>query len=286
MKDLPILFLPLAMAYIMFTLGLNLKLDNFRHIITYPKAFLVGAFNQLMLLPFIAFALVLLVQPRPEIAFGIMLLSICPGGITSNLFTQYARGNVALSISLTAAVSLLSTLSVPMLLAFFYRYFLSSNIGELNVLGLGIKLCLITLIPVSLGMMANAYQKQQIRRIRKATSLIANLAFAIIIFTTITTHWNALAQYFIKIGWLLMAMIAVLFSLATIISRWLKLNWLDTKTIAIESGFQNGAFAITLASLITNDTSTIPKFALPAVIYSILMNFIGAPFIIWFRAKS
>lgn len=285
MKELPILFLPLAMAYIMLTLGLNLKLGDFRHIITYPKAFLVGAFNQLVLLPFVAFALVLLVQPTPEIAFGIMLLSVCPGGITSNLFTQYAKGNVALSISLTASVSLLSALSIPMLLAFFYRYFLSSNTGGVNVLGLGIKLCLITLIPVSLGMMANAYQTQRIRRIRKAASLLANLAFAIIIFTTITAHWNVLAQYFIKIGWLLMAMIAVLFSLATLICRQLKLNWLDTKTIAIESGFQNGAFAITLASLISNDTSTIPEFAIPAVIYSILMNFIGAPFILWFRKK-
>lgn len=286
MQELSILLLPLSMAYIMLTLGLSLKPRDFTQVIRFPKAFLLGIFNQLCLLPALALVLVLITKPEPTMAFGIMLISFCPAGITSNLFTQYARGNLALSISLTATTSLISIMSVPLLVAFAYGYFLSSKEIDINVLSLGTKLLLISLVPVVIGMVLNEFKKAFVSKIIKPANHLANLLFAIIVISAISSNWQALINDFMQIGWLLIILLITLFIAAISLCRMLKLNWFDTKTIAIETGFQNGAFTITLASLIGHNSNTIPEFALPAVIYSVLMNFVSMPFILWFRAKS
>ena len=127
MNNTALALLPLTLAYIMFTLGAGLKLSDFKVIAKYPKAFFVGLINQVVLVPLVALAVVLVTAPPPAIAFGIMLISFCPGGVTSNMLTYYAKGNVALSIALTGVVSILSVITLPILITLAFDHFMKDQ---------------------------------------------------------------------------------------------------------------------------------------------------------------
>src|SRR6056297_1530021 len=136
--------LPLSLAIIMLSLGVGLEAGDFMRVIRRPRAFRIGAVAQVILLPLAAFAVTAIFALPPEIAVGIMLLSFCPGGVTSNILTKLARGDVALSVSLTAVVSLLSILTVPVLAAFTVRHFMGESAPDVSVAGLALAMFLIT----------------------------------------------------------------------------------------------------------------------------------------------
>lgn len=151
MSNTALSLLPLALAYIMFTLGTGLKGSDFKVITAYPKAFFVGLFNQVILVPVVALLVVLVMSPPPIIAFGIMLISFCPGGVTSNMLTFYARGNVALSVALTGTVSLLSVITMPILITLAFDYFMQDQARSISAVKIGIVMFLLTTLPVTLG---------------------------------------------------------------------------------------------------------------------------------------
>lgn len=286
MSDIVFKIFPLALAYIMFTLGMNLKLADFRIIAKNPKAFFMGVFNQLFVLPLVALAIVFITQPRPELAFGILLLSFCPGGMTSNLLSYYAKGNVALSIALTGAVSIVSIFTLPFFISWGYNYFVQDIANTVSMVKMGVAVFVLTTLPVILGMLTRHKFTDFCRANHKKFSVVASLFFVLIVIVAIITNWNVLLENLSEIGIELVALMVILLTVGVVSSKLTGLPWVDRKTIAIESGIQNGATAIALSPIIVGTTAALPMIALPAAVYSVIMYLIALPFIAWVRNKN
>ena len=285
MNNTALALLPLALAYIMFTLGAGLKLSDFKVIAKYPKAFFVGLINQVVLVPLVALAVVLVTAPPPAIAFGIMLISFCPGGVTSNMLTYYAKGNVALSIALTGVVSILSVITLPILITLAFDHFMKDQANSISAIKIGLIMFLLTTLPVSLGMLArHKFTDFMVRRSSLLNGL-ASVFFVLIVFAAIASNWQLLQSQFTQIGLELVFIIAILFAISILISRVLKLSWFDTKTISIETSIQNSTTAITLAPIIMG-VSTLPVIALPAALYGVLMYVVALPVIFLIKNKN
>ena len=285
MSNTALALLPLALAYIMFTLGTGLKPSDFKVIAKYPKAFIVGLINQVIFVPLVALAIILIMSPPPAIAFGIMLISFCPGGVTSNMLTYYAKGNVALSVALTGVVSLLSVVTLPILITLAFNHFMKDQAGSISAVKIGIVMFLLTTLPVTLGMLARyKFTDFMIRRSGILNGL-ASVFFVLIVFAAIASNWQLLQEQLAAIGLELVLIIVTLFIVSILTAKALKLSWFDTKTIAIETSIQNSTTAITLAPIVMG-VSTLPVIALPAAVYGVLMYVVALPVIALIRNKN
>lgn len=286
MSNTALALLPLALAYIMFTLGTGLKPSDFKVIVNHPKAFFVGLVNQVVFVPLVALAIVLVMATPPAISFGIMLISFCPGGVTSNMLTYYAKGNVALSVALTGVVSLLSVVTLPILITLAYNHFMQDQAGSISAVKIGVVMFLLTTLPVTLGMLARyKFRRFMIRRSGILNGL-ASLFFVLIVFAAIASNWELLKSQLTSMGLELVLIIMALFVLSFLTSKALKLSWFDTKTISIETSIQNSTTAITLAPIIMGTTVGLPAIALPAAVYGVLMYVIALPIIALMRKKN
>jgi len=180
-NNLLVILLPLALAYIMFTLGTGLKPSDFKIITKHPKAFFVGLINQVIFVPLVALAVVLLMSPPPAIAFGIMLISFCPGGVTSNMLTYYAKGNVALSVALTGVVSLLSVVTLPILITLAFNHFMKDQANSISAVKIGVVMFLLTALPVTLGMLARYKFTESMTRRSGILNGLASVFFVLIV---------------------------------------------------------------------------------------------------------
>lgn len=286
MSNTALALLPLALAYIMFTLGTGLKPSDFKVIVNHPKAFFIGLVNQVLFVPLVALAVVMVMSPPPVIAFGIMLISFCPGGVTSNMLTYYAKGNVALSVALTGVVSLLSVVTLPILITLAFNHFMQDQAGSISAVKIGVVMFLLTTLPVTLGMLARYKFTDFMVRRSSILNGLASVFFVLIVFAAIASNWSLVQSQIADIGLYLVVIILVLFAISIVISRVLRLSWFDTKTISIETSIQNSTTAITLAPIIMGTTASLPAIALPAAIYGVLMYIIAIPVIALIRNKS
>lgn len=286
MSNTALALLPLALAYIMFTLGTGLKPSDFKVIVNHPKAFFIGLVYQVLFVPLVALAVVMLMSPPPVIAFGIMLISFCPGGVTSNMLTYYAKGNVALSVALTGVVSLLSVVTLPILITLAFNLFMQDQAGSISAVKIGVVMFLLTTLPVTLGMLARYKFTDFMVRRSSILNGLASVFFVLIVFAAIASNWSLVQSQIADIGLYLVVIILVLFAISIVISRVLRLSWFDTKTISIETSIQNSTTAITLAPIIMGTTASLPAIALPAAIYGVLMYIIAIPVIALIRNKS
>lgn len=286
MSNTAISLLPLALAYIMFTLGTGLKGSDFKVMSAYPKAFFIGLFNQVILVPVVALVVVLVMSPPPIIAFGIMLISFCPGGVTSNMLTFYAKGNVALSVALTGTVSLLSVITLPILITLAFDYFMQDQARSISAVKIGIVMFLLTTLPVTLGMLARYKFTDFMVRRSNILNGLASIFFVLIVFAAVAANWELLKSQVSVIGLELVFIIVILFALSIVVAKAFKLNWSDTKTISIETSIQNSTTAITLAPIIMGTTASLPAIALPAAVYGVLMYVIAIPVIALIRNKN
>tara|TARA_B100001250_G_scaffold87919_1_gene72731 strand:- start:2744 stop:3346 length:603 start_codon:yes stop_codon:yes gene_type:complete len=176
------IFLPISLAIIMFGMGLTLVLDDFGRLFTYPKTVLVGLWNQLVFLPLIGFLIIILFDLSSSMAIGVMILSVCPGGPTSNLITQVARGNIGLSVTLTALASLITVFTIPIILSKAITYFTGDTgvIIELPVLQTMLQILVITVIPVSIGMVIRKRNEGFAVRMEKPMRTASTVLFVII----------------------------------------------------------------------------------------------------------
>ncbi|MBI0427461.1 bile acid:sodium symporter family protein [Psychrobacter sp. NG27] len=286
MNNTALALLPLALAYIMFTLGAGLKLSDFKVIANNPKAFFVGLVNQVVFVPLVALAVVLITTPPPTIAFGIMLISFCPGGVTSNMLTFYAKGNVALSVALTGVVSLLSVITLPIFITLAFDHFMKDQAGSISAVKIGLVMFLLTTLPVTLGMLAR--RKFTNFMVSKSGILngIASIFFVLIVFAAVASNWALLKSQATAIGLELVFIIVILFALSMLTSKLLKLSWFDTKTVSIETSIQNSTTAITLAPIIMGTAAGLPAIALPAALYGVLMYVVAIPVIALIRNKN
>lgn len=277
-------FLPLALFTIMLGMGLGLRLADFKRVAIEPKAVAAGLFAQLIILPAIGWGIAVVAKMPPELAVGIMVLAACPGGPTSNLITYLARGDVALSISLTAINSLITVITIPLIVNFASQQF----VGEEAALSLPfaktvIQIGVITIIPVSLGMWLHAAKPALSAKVEKQVKWLSMAFLGLIIVGLLIQERANVPGFFVQVGWTTLALnlltMAAGYGLATV----LKLGLQRTTAITVEVGIQNGTLAIAVATsplMLGN-----PTVAIPAVIYSLLMFLTGGVFA-WVRGRN
>ena len=274
-------FLPLSLIFIMFTLGIGLTYKDFTNLIKNPRAFLVGIINQMILLPILAFFIILSFGITKELAVGIMLLASCPGGVTSNIITKLAKGDTALSISYTAINSLLTIFTLPIITILSMMYFIGTEAPPLNVLSLGLTMFLITAMPVGLGMFVSKKNKYFAQNFEPVAIKISTLLFMVIIIGALVSEWRTFINNIFQIGPAIFLLIFIMLILGYKSSIWFKLNHQQSITVAIESGIQNGTVGITIGNIIMNSETGLSILSIPSGVYSILMYFICLPFVFW-----
>ncbi|MEM9603136.1 MAG: bile acid:sodium symporter family protein [Pseudomonadota bacterium] len=277
--------LPLGLAFIMFSLGIGLTLADFRRVVSHGWAFVIGLGCQMLLVPLVAFAVVLAFDLQGEIAVGVMLLSFCPGGVTSNLISKLAKGDVALSVSLTAVVSLVSIATVPLLVAWAVVFFMGSEAPRISVTTLSIAMFLITTLPVGVGVLIRHVSPATANRIEPRAMVLSSALFVIIVVAAIAANWDLFVVNLASLGPALIVLNAALMLLGLNIAGVAKRPWQERKTISVETGVQNSTVAITLAPLITGVVTEIPAMGLPAAVYGVTMYAVALPFVLWMRSK-
>ncbi len=272
------LFLPFSLAVIMFGMGLSLRVEDFKRILIYPKAVGIGLLNQLVILPILAFGIVKVFSLPPELAVGLMILAVCPGGATSNLITHLAKGDAALSITLTACSSVITVFTIPFLVNFSIGYFIpGGEAKQLEVVGTVVSVLFITLIPVALGMITLAKAPGLAEKWDQPFRKISTVFFVVIVLAAILKEKENLVQYFIEAGPASLALNLGTLAVSFFMAKWTGLPFRQGLTIAIESGIQNGTLGITIAAtLLANSVMSIPS-----AIYSLLMFGTAALVILW-----
>ena len=280
------ILLPIILAFIMFSLGLGLKTKDFSRILKFPIAFGAGLLNQVVLLPLIALALAHAFGLSNVFAVGLMILALCPGGVTSNILSKMAGGNAPLSISLTAVTSLLSIFTVPLILAFSVNYFMGEEAPPVDVTRLGITMFLITAVPVAIGMVLTSKFPNLVDKIAPKVSRMAVGLFVIIIVAALAKNWEVFSSNLGTLGPVAVLLNVLMLLLGLVSAKALKLDKQDATTISIESGVQNGTLAIAVGSIIaTLDGEILPPETVPAAVYSITMYVVCVPFVFWRKKR-
>ncbi len=265
----------MSLGVIMLSLGLGLTVADFAGIVRQPRALVAGLSAQVILLPVVVYSFVIAFGISGELAFGFMLLAASPGGVTSNILTKLVGGTLALSISLTGLISLLSVITVPLLVVFWAGLFLNAGDVTVDVTSLALKMFAITTVPVVIGMIFRAVAKDLALRIEPALSLIAAVLFVVIVVGAIAASWSVLADNWATLAPMTALMVLCLLALGWVIARIVGLSAPDRAAIGMETGIQNSTVAITLAGILHAGPEALPVIALPAAVYGILM-YLGA----------
>ena len=263
-------FLPLAVVVIMFSLGLGLAPADFRRIIERPRAFLIGALNQVVLLPVVAYIVILLFGFSAETAVGIMILAACPGGATSNIITKLANWDVALSVTLTATFSLTCALTIPIVLSFAVSHFMGETAPAVDIASTAITAFLLTALPITLGVILRAAAPKLTNRIAPVLSKLALALFIAVIAAAIATNWHLVVNNIAQLGLGLLTLVGALSLIGYALSRWLGSSDAEAKTISVETGVQNGALALAIAGLLVVNGPMFNAYAIPAAIYGVV----------------
>ena len=259
---------PLSLALIMLALGMGLTVQDFTRVVKQPKDFIVGLVCQLIFLPIIAFALVFILDTPVELAVGLMIIAAAPGGVTSNILTKFANGDVALSISLTAIISLLSIITVPFII--FKSIDLlnaSASTNEISMTGISIKMFLVVTLPVILGMIIRRFANNFVSSNEKTTQTISLILFLIVLFGAIIQERTNIVPYMMKAGTITFLLNIVMMLIGFYVAKVFATGIQQRKCISLECGLQNGTLAIFVATQIFNDV----VFIIPAAIYSLIM---------------
>jgi bile acid:Na+ symporter, BASS family len=263
-------FLPLALAIIMFGMGLTLTLADFKRIALYPKAVAVGLTNQLLLLPIIGFLLANLFPLSPALAVGFMILAFCPGGATSNLITHLCKGDVALSITLTAVSSIVTIFTIPLLVNFSLEYFMgATNPVHLPVFDSIVKILLITIVPTALGMWCFARFPKFTLRAQKSVTIASGVLFVLVVMGAVMAQRDQMGDFFRQAGPATLALNVVMMTLGYFSGKLLRLRHRQNVAISLESGLQNGTLAITIALTLLHNT----EMSIAPAIYGLIMFF-------------
>jgi len=273
---------PLALALIMLGLGLGLTIQDFIRVLKTPRDFAVGLISQLIILPIVAFILIKFLGTSPEIALGVMIIAAAPGGITSNILTKFANGDVALSISLTAVISVISIITVP-LIVFTSADLLGISFASenINITGTALKMALVVAVPVIVGMiirkLADNFISSKSSIINKITGFLFLVVFIAIWIEERENIFNYLAQAGLVVLNLNILMMAIAYYLAKKFASGIQ----QVKCISLECGLQNGTLAVFVATEISSEII----YLIPTAAYALIMYITGFIFI-WFLRKS
>lgn len=264
------ILLPLVLFAIMLGMGLRLTPNDFRRILVEPRGVLLGLIAQLVMLPAVGFLLAGLFPLEPELAVGVVILAACPGGPTSNLMTYLGKGNVALSITLTAISSLITVFTIPLIVNLGMQRFLGAGTAlQLPVLSTVVQIAVITLIPVSLGMVLHARVPKLAARLEQWVKWLSLFFLGLIIVGLLVKERANVGGFFLQVGWVTVALMLVTMALGYGIAALAQLDHPSATAITIEVGLQNGTLALAIASAPTFLNR--PTMAIPAAIYSLVM---------------
>jgi len=273
---------PICLALIMLGLGLGLSVKDFTRILRTPKDFFVGFFSQLVILPIIALGVALVLNLPTPIAIGLMIIAAAPGGVTSNVLTKFANGDVALSISLTAVTSLLSIISVPFIVINSANFFGVSITADISMTGIALKMALVVTIPVIIGMiirgLAENFISSKINIVNKITGWLFIIVFAAIWIEEKDNIFDYLAQA----GLAVLTLNIVMMIIAFFIAKKFVSGVAQQKCIALECGLQNGTLAVFVSTLIFDDIA----YFVPTAAYALIMYITGFIFIYILRKSN
>ncbi len=259
---------PIALALIMLALGLGLSWQDFLRVIKQPKDFIVGLICQLVLLPIIAFTLIKIFNTPLELALGVMIIAAAPGGVTSNVLTKFANGDVALSVSLTAIISLMSIISVPFIVFMSADLLEISNISkEISMIGISMKMFLVVTLPVLLGMLIRKFATNFITSRTLMIQRISIILFAIVFAAIWVEEWENIMSYIAQAGVITLVLNIVMMITGYYVAKFLASGVAQRKCISLECGLQNGTLAVFVASQLFSDIT----FLIPTAAYALIM---------------
>ena len=273
--------LPLALAFIMFTLGLGLTFSDFARVAKMPKNFLVGLVSQLVFLPLVALIIVFVWPLQPELAIGLILIAAAPGGVTSNILTSFAKGDVALSISLTAVMSLLSVVSVPLVLGISMGLISDNSLGSISLTSIAISMFLIVTLPVLLGMIFRASLSYLTKRIEKIAKIFSTALFILVLIGAILAERQNLVEYFAQTGLVVLILNILMMTIAYYWAKLFSSGRPQLKAISLECGLQNGTLAIFVGTSVFGGG----LYIVPAATYSVIMYLTSLIFIYFIRKR-
>ena len=262
------LILPLALAFIMFALGLGLTGGDFLRVIRQPRDFFVGAISQIILLPVIAFILVKIWPIAPELAIGVMIIAAAPGGVTSNILTSFAKGDVALSISLTAIISLLSVITVPFIILTSLTLLEYPDLNlNISLTSMAISMFLIVTVPVIIGMTLRKFASNAALKFEPVAKKVSIVLFVLVLLGAIAAEKENVVSYFAQAGLITLALNVVMMIVAYYVAQSLASGVKQKKCITVECGLQNGTLAIFVGTTIFGGG----MYVIPAATYSLIM---------------
>ena len=268
--------LPLSLAFIMFSLGLGLSLSDFTRVFFKPRDFLIGLIFQIIVLPIVALIIVMFWPLSPELAIGVMILGAAPGGVTSNVLTSFAKGNIALSISLTAINSILCVVTVPLILMISLSVLDMGSINEgQSLFSVASQMFLIVTIPVIVGVLLSGV----LSSFEKIAKNISIILFVLVLIGAILSQRENVITYFAQAGLVMLFLNIIMIIIVYLLSNTLKASKETFRCWLMEVGLQNGTLAIVVAN--TFFASTV--YLIPAAIYSLIMYATALPLIYFLR---
>jgi BASS family bile acid:Na+ symporter len=259
---------PIGLALIMLGLGMSLTIKDFLRVLKTPKDFMVGFICQMILLPMIAFALIKLLNTPIDLALGVMLVAAAPGGVTSNVLTKFANGDVALSISLTAIISLISIISVPFII------FLSIDLlnidyvsREISMLGISLKMFFVVTIPVIIGMIIRHFSENFIIKNVLLIQRISITLFVLIFIAIYIEEWNNIVNFIVRAGLIALILNVVMMVVGFYIAKFFATGVAQQRCISLECGLQNGTLAVFVGTQLFDKM----VYIVPTAAYALIM---------------
>ena len=273
---------PICLALIMLGLGLGLSVKDFTRILRVPKDFFVGFFSQLVILPIVALGVALILNLPEALAVGLMIIAAAPGGVTSNVLTKFANGDVALSISLTAVISLISIVSVPFVVITSADILGVSISSDISMTGIALKMALVVTVPVVIGMTIRGFAENFISSKINIINKITGWLFVIVFAAIWIEEKDNILTYLAEGGLAVLILNIVMMTLAYLIAKKFVSGIAQQKCIALECGLQNGTLAVFVATLIFDDIA----YMIPTAAYALLMYITGFIFIYILRKSN
>ncbi len=274
---------PIVLALIMLGLGLGLRIADFMRVLKTPKDFFIGFFSQLIILPFVAYSLVVILKTTPEIAIGVMIIAAAPGGVTSNILTKFANGDVALSISLTAVISLISIITVPLIIFISADLFGITNMSrDISMTGIALKMFFVVTVPVILGMIIRKFAENFINSKIQIFEKLNLLLFVIFFIAAFYEERESFVDFLIQAGLITLILNITMMVIAYYLGKTFASGVKQQKCIALECGLQNGTLAIFVSTQIFGADII---YITPSAAYALIMYITGFIFISLIKNK-
>ena len=275
---------PFALALIMLGLGASLTVNDFTRVFQNPKEFFVGLICQLVVLPIVGYLLIIILKTPIELALGVMLIAAAPGGVTSNVLTKFADGDVALSISLTAFTSLISIVSVP------YIVFLSIDLfdityveKEVSMLGISLKMFFVVTVPVIIGMIIRKFFNNFIERNMKIIEKISIGLFIIVFVAIYIQEWDSILMFLTTAGTVSFMLNISMMIIGFFVAKFFASGTAQQRCISLECGLQNGTLAVFVGTQLFGQNMT---YMVPTAAYALIMMMTAVIFVIFLRKKT